>query len=46
VINPLINTEQNISIEVDIQLLDHTNLERIGNGVSLTKYSRNDDFLC
>lgn len=34
VINPLTNTEENISFQVDIQSSDHMNLERIGNGVS------------
>ena len=34
VISLSINTVQNISIQVDIQLLNHMNQGRIGNGVS------------
>jgi hypothetical protein len=33
VTNPLINTERSIFILLDIQSLDHMNLERTGNGV-------------
>jgi hypothetical protein len=43
VTNPLINMEGSIFILLDIQSLDHMNLERTGNGVMWTKYSRNDD---